>query len=161
MTDFTKALEEAQKLPELPDELENNLPDILKGNSELPNVVTRVESSTQGEIPGSTKWDFDYNCARLIIGQQLTGLVNNQPIYEDHDDSDRLKEIMDLHLAAKAIIFKKEETFLKDGTVIVWLEWGLPKPPMPKEERDFLTQAELMSPELSDKKSDNSEDDID
>jgi hypothetical protein len=160
MTDFAKAIEDAQKMPELPEELASQMPDLLSSGSN-PGIGTRViDDAEPSQIKGITKYEFEYNCARLMIGPIESGYSQGQAVYTDADDGDRLKEIMDMNLRAEAIVFKKETTFLKTGAVIIWIEWGTPKKPAPKKDREFLTIAELKSPELSDSDSDGSEDDL-
>lgn len=155
---FADAIEDAQKMPELPEELAEQVPDLLAGGPAA-GIGTRVKSDARAsQIEGIAKYDFDYNCARLTIGPVEVGYSQGQAVYEDQDDSDRLKEIMDMNLNAEAIVFKKETTFTKTGAVLIWIEWGTPKKAIPKSERDYLTEEELKSPELSDSDSDNSED---
>lgn len=145
MSDFAKAIENAQRLPELPSEVEENVIDPFKGEDPL-KLVSRVLTNDAGQIPNAVEYEYTYRCARLLIGQIMTGSENGMPSFDDVDDSDRLTEIMNKSLQAKAIIFKKETTFLKDGTVVIWLEWGEPK--TPKKVAHTLSIAELMSPEL-------------
>lgn len=144
MKDFMRALEEAQKLPDLSDN-ESPIPDLLKG-ADLDRAVRTVAPGTPGKVSGANEFNFEYRCARLQIGKELVGFENGQAQFSDIDESDRLKEIMDMSLAGEAIISKKTETFLKDGTVIIWLEWMEPKKAVAKKDREFLTTPELLSP---------------
>lgn len=158
MSSFADAIEQAQKMPELPEELADQVPDLLSGGATEgigTRVVDDVESS---QIKGIAKYEFEYNCARLIIGPVETGYAQGHAVHEDMDDGDRLKEIMDMNLRAEAIIFKKETTFLKSGAVIIWIEWGTPKKPVSKQNRDYFTVEELRSPESPDSNSDDPED---
>jgi len=157
---FADAVEKAQRMPELPEELSEQVPDLLAGGAPK-GIGTRVVDDVKNtEIRGLTKYDFEYNCARLMIGPIESGYSQGQAVYTECDDGDRLKEIMDMNLKAEAIVLKKETTFLKTGAVIIWIEWGTPKKPVPKEKRGYLTEAELKSPESSDKDSNDSEDDL-
>jgi hypothetical protein len=140
-----RALEEAQKLPE-PADNESPIPDLLRG-SEFEKTVRTVAPGTPGKITGNSEFNFEYRCARLQIGKELTGFEEGQAQFDAIDESERLKEIMDMSLSGEAIISKKTETFLKDGTVVIWLEWLEPKTPIPKEKREFLTTPELLSPD--------------
>lgn len=150
---FVKSIEDAQKMPELPEELASQIPDLLSG-AVTSGLGTRVVTDVKtNQIKGIPEYAFEYNCARLIIGPIETGYSQGHAVNEDVDDSDRLKEIMDMNLQAEAIIFTKETTFLKSGAVIIWIEWGTPKTSS-KTTRDFLTEQELRSP-----KSPKSEDD--
>jgi hypothetical protein len=144
MKDFMKALEEAQKLPDLTDN-ESPIPDLLKG-ADFDKAVRTVAPGTPGKVTGAAEFSFTYKCARLQIGKELVGFVDGQAQFDDIDESERLKEIMDMSLSGEAIISKKTETFLKDGTVIIWLEWLEPKAPAAKKDREFLTIPELLSP---------------
>ena len=144
MKDFMKALEEAQKLPDLTDN-ESPIPDLLRG-ADLDKAVRTVAPGTPGKVTGAAEFSFNYRCARLQIGKELSGFVDGQAQFDEIDESERLKEIMDMSLSGEAVISKKTETFLKDGTVVVWLEWLEPKAPVAKKDREFLTFPELVSP---------------
>lgn len=146
MDDFIKALQNSQTLPELPGN-EPAVPDPFKGIN-VETLVKSVASGAEGKIPGASEYAFEYRCARLSIGKEMTGFVDGQATFDEIDESDRLKEIMDKSLAGESVITKKTETFLKDGTIVVWLEWLEPKKPQPKKDRDYLTTSELHSPEL-------------
>jgi len=145
MRDFMQALEQAQKLPDL-SENESPIPDLLRG-ADLDKAVRTIAPGTNGKVTGATEYSFEYRCARLQIGKELSGFENGQATFEEINESDRLKEIMDMSLAGEAVISKKTETFLKDGTVVIWLEWLEPKTPVAKKDRGFMTTAELLAPE--------------
>jgi len=154
---FADDIERAQKLPELPEELAKQIPDLLAGGPNA-GIGTRVVDDVEpSQIKGVAKYDFDYNCARLMIGPIESGYAQGQAVYTEADDTDRLKEIMDMNLKAEAIVFKKETTFLKTGAVIIWIEWGTRKKVIPKENRDYMTEDELKSPESPDRDSDDPE----
>jgi hypothetical protein len=144
--DFSKALRAAQEMPELPEELARMVPDLLAGDSGQQNLMRRIGLDEPGKVPGGKEFNFEFQCARLVIGYRIADYQNGFPIMEDHDDSDRLKEIMDKSLKGEAVIHKRESTFLKDGSVIVWLEWMEMKAVPPKENRDYLTMSELLDP---------------
>lgn len=130
-------------MPSLPEEMENDLPDFLKQDAV---TVARRAHGEDGTFPGATKYEATYNCERLLIGQVIEAYDRGNPIFRDVDDSDRLKEIMDMSLAGEAVILKKAENILKDGTVVVWVEWAEPTKPTPPEERGYLTEKELRTP---------------
>lgn len=155
MDDFANAIENAQKMPEVPDELEGALPDPFKAPAAVPAMSERVGESDGTKIPHGAKHSYKYNCARLVIGQIQTGFDHGGPIFEPQDDSQELKDIMDKQFQAEAIVLKHETSFLKDGTVIVWLEWAEPVAPPPKQ-FGSLGLRELLSPEPF--KSEDSED---
>ena len=148
MNDFIKAIEAAQSLPDIGDQ-EQGIPDIFSGfDSTASQLFSKGTSGDEGVIPGALKTNFEYHCARLTVGKELECLENGMPVYKDVDESDALKEIMDNVLAGKFLLLKKQETFLKDGTVVIWVEWSVTKSEPSKEERGFLTTEELLSPEL-------------
>ena len=155
--DFAKAIEDAQRLPETPDDVENSAPDPFKGMDPI-TLVSRVMSGDSGQIPNAAEYNYKYHCTRLLIGQIMRGYENGMPIYEDIDEGAELREIMNKSLQAKAIIFKKETTFLKDGSVAIWLEWGEPEMAPKIKGPQVLSLTELMSPESSNLKSENPED---
>lgn len=141
--DFNKAIQQSQKLPELPEDMERDLPDFLK---QEPVSVARRAHGEAGTFPGATKYDATYNCDRLMIGQVVEAYEKGNPIFRDVDDSDRLREIMDSSLQGKAVILKKQENILKDGTVVVWIEWAEHKQAAPPADREYLTETELRTP---------------
>jgi len=157
MHDFMKALQEAQTLPEAPDH-NSPIPDLLKGDN-FAQTVRTVMPGTPGKVPNATEYDFVYKCARLQIGKEITGFTDGQAEFCDVDDSDRLQEIMNMSLAGEAVISKKIETFLKDGTVVIFVEWMEPKLRPPKKDREYLTSSELIAPELPLSDESNSDDD--
>lgn len=146
--DFVKAVEEASRLPE--DITDPELPDIFGGMDSSRDLYSRNSHSEDGTIPGTTKYDFSYSSARLTIGKETTGFENGCPLYTDIDESSELKFIMDNALAGKYVLLKKEETFLKDGTIVVWIEWAERKPKalLTSKGEPILTEKELRSPEL-------------
>lgn len=145
MDDFVKALQFSQQMPDLADNGQT-VPDLLKGGQVDPLIRT-VSPGTPGKVPNATEYAFEYKCARLTIGKEQTGFVDGQALYDDVDESSRLKEIMDMSLAGEVVISKKTETFLKDGTIVVWVEWLEPKTLAAKENRPYLTTDELLTPE--------------
>lgn len=155
MDDFSKAIETAQKLPEVPEELEGALPDVFKSNTGAPAMSARVVETDGTQIPNGAQHSYEYHCARLIIGQVQDGFDHGGPTFVDQDDSAELNDIMDKSFQAKAIVLKKQESFLKDGTVVIWVEWAEPKIPEPKQE-GLLGLKQLLSPESN--KSNDSED---
>jgi hypothetical protein len=134
-------------MPKALEDLEDKLPDIFNTKA-TKDLVTRIEGNTPGKIPGAAKYDFNYHCKRFMIGQRVTGFDHGAPMYEDIDDSADLQEVMDKNLKGEAIIFKKMETFLKDGTVMVWVEYGVPKEMVAKKD-GVLSLVELLSPKTS------------
>lgn len=145
MDDFIKALQFAQTLPEVAGN-EKAVPDLLRG-PEFENLVKSVTPGTPGKVANATEYSFEYQSARLTIGKEMTGIENGMMVFEDVDESERLKDIMDRSLSGEVVIVKKTETFLKDGTVVIWLEWMQPKPGS-KKDQTFLTTHDLLSPSL-------------
>jgi hypothetical protein len=152
--DFAKAIEESQGIPEAPDLPSIGSPDLLSASMGKLNMGEKVkEGDETGGIPGMMNYDLEYHSARLTIGQKMVGFVDGHAEFVDLDESERLQEIMNLALSGKALLLKRDHSFLKDGTVIVWLEWGVYKTPPPKKDREYFTTEELRSPEYE-----NSED---
>ena len=157
MDDFIKALQFAQTLPDLTGS-EKSMPDLLKG-TEFETLAKTIAPGTAGKISNATEYSFEYQSARLTIGKEMTGMENGMPIFEEIDESPRLKDIMDRSLSGEVVIVKKTETFLKDGTVIIWLEWMQPKDGS-KKDHPFLTTNELLTPSPDpDEKDPDSQDD--
>jgi len=156
--DFAKALRSAQEMPELPEELARLVPDLLAGDAGQQALIRRIGANEAGKVPGGKEYGFEFQCARLTIGYRVVDYQNGFPVTEEYDESDRLKEIMDKSLRGEAVIHKRETSFLKDGTVIVWLEWMELKTPTPKENRDYLTMGELLDPAPSKPSEEDKED---
>lgn len=145
MSNFSKAIEDAQKLPEIPEELEGALPDLFRADN-TPAMSERIMDTDGSKVPYAGKHSYKYDCKRLIIGQVQTGFDHGGPIYEPQDDSQELKDIMDKELQAEAIVIKKETSFLKDGTIVIWIEWAEPVAPVAKQ-NNLLGLKQLLSPE--------------
>lgn len=154
--DFANAVQGSQSRPDLPDELAAKMPDLLAGTSGH-SLYSTVDDPEEG-IPGATKLNMEFNCARLVIGPTENGRDHSGAfLYEDNDDSDRLKEIMDMCISGKGIRISKSENFLKSGAVVVWIEWMEYKKPVPKKDRAYMTFDEVMSPTPSDEISEDAE----
>lgn len=144
--EFIKALISAQEMPEMPSEVAARIPDLLGGDSGQQNLIRKIAVDDSRGIPGAKQLDFTFQCARLRVGVEQTGFSNGQAEMTDIDESARLKEIMDMSLRGEAIINKRETTFLKDGTVVIWVEWMEQKKTPPRKNRGYLTVDELLSP---------------
>jgi len=146
--EFADAVEKAQTVPDAPEIPGMESPDLLSASmGKLGKVIT--DEDKEG-IPGVIKYDIEYYSARLTIGQRMLGFVDGHAEFEELDESAELKKIMDKNLSGQAILLKKDHSFLKDGTVIVWIEWGEYVTPPPQENRNYLTEEELTSPDLED-----------
>jgi hypothetical protein len=144
--EFIKALINAQEMPEMPSDVAARIPDLLGGDSGQQALIRRIATDDSRGIPGAKQLDFTFQCARLRVGMEQTGFSNGQAEMTDIDESVRLKEIMDMSLRGEAIINKRETTFLKDGTVVIWVEWMEQKKRVPRKDREYLTEDELLSP---------------
>jgi len=144
---FAAAVEESQAVPDAPEVPGLSTPDLLSGAMGQLGSVNTGEEEDKESIPGMTNYDMNYHSARLTIGQKMTGFVDGHAEFEDLDESDDLEDIMNKTLNGKAMLFKKDHSFLKDGTIIVWLEWGEYSNSPKKENREYLTTEELTSPE--------------
>lgn len=145
--DFIKTLLSSQELPELPEEVAARIPDLLAGDAGQQRLVSRILPGTEGKIEGAKEYGFTFHSERLIIGKISDGYDQGREMFTEVDNSEKLKEIMDMHLQGQALIHNKKETFLKDGTVVIWIEWLQAKKETPKTERGFLSTEELLSPE--------------
>lgn len=101
-------------------------------------------------IPGILKYPFEYRCRRFFMGKQLEAIDENTKIFNDVDESGDLREILEDCIQGRGVIFKKVDSVLSDGSVVVWLEWGVmpARKPRPKatEAQATLSEEELMSP---------------
>jgi len=159
--DFLRTLVSSQELPELPEDVAARFPDLLAGDEGQQRLVNRILPGTPGQIEGAKEYSFTFHSERLIIGKISEGYDQGREVFTEVDNSEKLKEIMDMHLQGQALIHNKKETFLKDGTVVIWLEWLAAKKETPKTERGFLTTEELLSPELGTKDASDDSDDPD
>jgi len=157
--DFIKALWDAQELPDIPESVAKHIPDLLAGASGQQRLVRKVGIDEAGKIPGAKDFNFEFQCARLVIGNEVVDRQNGKEITAERDDTARLKEIMDKTMRGEAIISKRETTILKDGTVVAWVEWMEPTKALSKTERGFMTIDELLDPEPSKSKSEDSDED--
>lgn len=101
-------------------------------------------------IPGIVKYPFEYRCRRFFMGKQLEAIDENTKIFNDVDESGELREILEDCIQGRGVIFKKVDSVLSDGSVVVWLEWGVMPARKPKSkptgDQATLTEEELMSP---------------
>lgn len=99
-------------------------------------------------IPGIVKYPFEYRCRRFFMGKQLEAIDENTKIFNDVDESGELREILEDCIQGRGVIFKKVDSVLSDGSVVVWLEWGVmpARKPKPTGDQATLTEEELMSP---------------
>jgi hypothetical protein len=143
---FTKALSDAQELPE-PPEGASHIPDLLAGNPGQNRPVRQIGTDETGKIAGAKEFNFEFFCARLTMGHAVIDHQNGHEVTEERDDSERLTVIMNKELRGEAVVVKRDNTFLKDGTVIVWIEWMEPKKAPSRIDRNYLTRDELLDPE--------------
>lgn len=153
--DFVKTLISSQTPVQLPSEVLEQFPDFLSGVTPQNPLLSQVPQDDDKRIPGAKEYGFTFHSERLVIGKVSEGYDQGKEIFTDVDDSAKLKEIMDMHLQGKALIHNKKETFLKDGTVVIWIEWLETKKEIPATARNFLSEEELLSP---DRISDDGED---
>ena len=150
MMDFLKSIENAHKVPDVTREGVGGIPDGFASFFSGPQAIERVEDGATDAVAGATRYNFKFRCARLVIGKEQVDFSNGEAIYESHDDSERLSEIMNASLEGRVVINKKLESFLKDGTMVIWVEWLEPLDLGPKK-TDALTLEQLLSPDpLSD-----------
>lgn len=142
--DFSKAIENSQKLPQRHDDAERDIPDFL--NTDPVTLAARARGIDDSAFPGVTVYDAQFFSRRFIMGQVVDMYDKGNPIMRDVDESKDLKEIMDRSLRGEAIVTLKKENILRDGTVVVWIEWAEKRSRPKKEDREYLTEAELRTP---------------
>lgn len=143
--DFAKIISSAQLKPDgaPPEGLDLFSPP--SSPEEQPPLVTDVPSP--GRVPGVPGYALDYQCQRFFIGKEMVAIDQNTKVFEDRDESAELKSVMDRCIKGGGVIFNRKESILQDGSIVVWMEWGEPtSKKVPKEDRDYLTTAELKSP---------------
>ena len=145
MTGFADSINDARSRP---DGADFDPLSLFQSGKAVQNALV-TEESAPGQIPGVPGYALEYHAKRFLMGRQLESIDQNSKIFSDVDQSDELKEVMDLCLAGKAVILKRLETFLQDGSVVVWFEWGVYKEtaPVPPEEREYFTEKELLAPD--------------
>lgn len=139
--DFAKAISAAQQRPEslptVPDPFAPLAPDATPVVSDVPHA---------GGVPGVTGYALEYHCERFYVGKELIAIgEEGGKTFQDRDESGALKEVMDRCLKGDGVIFNRKESILQDGSVVVWMEWGEPRPKKAKEP-GVLTAEELRSP---------------
>lgn len=96
-----------------------------------------------------TDYNADYHCQRFVIGQTMGVGEDGRKTFDETDDSVALQEVMQLRWSGKAVIANRLDTFLQDGTVVVWLEWLTPKPTKQAERPAHArTVGELLDPRV-------------
>lgn len=145
--DFAKSIENAQKLPA---GSEASPRDVFAPPTpgSFAQPIAQVADSPEA-IPGTAAYDLSYHAERFFMGRELAEVTEDgAKIYQDRDESARLKEVMDKVLRGEAVIVARIQQILSDGSVVVFVEWTTkaPKKKVPREERDHLTLGELTSP---------------
>ncbi len=142
--DFVKSLETARKVPDEADSVFNPFAPPQPARTGAPLVDTTASPDRIEGLPAYP--GLTYFCRRFYIGRELKEIIDNSKIFEDRDESDELKAVMDKQLQGKAVIWSKKETILGEGSVVIWLEWseksGVAAPQAPR-----LGLADLLSSE--------------
>ena len=128
---FKKAVEDASQTPRHPDD-ESGDGNIFDWSGGVPSAVQQFHqqiddkiAEKQRLIPKASKYDLKTHCKRLFIGNVTVGSnPDGFPIYEPRDDSDEYEAIMQEVAEAKALLFENKTTFLKDGSVVIWIVWA-------------------------------------
>lgn len=117
------------------------------------DAVARLTGRDPGEQPtpftSVPRYPVEYHCQRFVMGNTLGFDDSGKKTFEPSDDDAHLSRIMQLKWEGKAVIVNRLDTFLQDGTVVVWLEWVTPKEikaePRPDTAR---TIGELLDPRV-------------
>lgn len=105
-----------------------------------------VQPSPFAALP---KYPFEYHCQRFVMGNTMSMDSEGRKEFIPTDDDEKLAEVMQLKWEGKAIITNRLDTFLQDGTVVVWLEWVSEKAAPAKTRPDTArTVAELLDPRV-------------
>lgn len=139
--DFAKIIDTAQKAP---DGTYKPFDPFAAATAE-PALVSEVKTPEQ--LPGSVKLNMVFRSQRFFIGRELEAIDGQMKIFRDRDETAELEAVMNKVFAGEAMIVNRKETFLQDGSVVIWLEWGEKPEKMIREARAHLTEAELRSPE--------------
>lgn len=114
----------------------------------LTGVDPQMEESP---FKGMKKYPVEYHARRFVIGNVVGVDSEGKKTLDDAGDTDRaeLEAIIQARYTGEVIIDRREQTFLQDGTVIVWLEWLTPKaPPAVERPPHARTAAELLDPRV-------------
>lgn len=141
------AFDAAQKLPTGSDPAADLF---AVAKAKITGITPEMQDSPFKALP---KWPVDFHCRRFVIGNEMsinpdTGKKSFDSVGDE--DRDDYAVIMQGRYTGNTIIEKHLETFLQDGTVVVWLEWLTPKEqtapaPRPAHAR---TASELLDPRV-------------
>ena len=121
--DFTKQFNAATLLPEISQLPEGDVFAASKAAVTPPFITVNDDPAV---IPGVVGYKLDYRCRRFFMGKELEAIDQNTKIFTDRDESAELRDTLDLCLKGRAIIQKRLDTILPDGSIVVWLEWAIP-----------------------------------
>jgi hypothetical protein len=114
----------------------------------LTGIPAGMQASPFDSAP---KYPVNYHCQRFVIGQTMTFNAEGKKEYEPTNDDDELTRIMQLRYDGGVAVINRLDTFLQDGTVVVWLEWLTPKESPSKAEArpaHARTVGELLDPRV-------------
>jgi hypothetical protein len=139
------ALDAAQKLPTGADPAVDLF---AMAKARLTGITPEMQGSPFTALP---KFPVQFECRRFVIGNEMsinpdTGKKSFDPV--DDKDREEYAAIMQGRYDGKTIVEKHLETFLQDGTVVVWLEWLTPKeqPAGAARPAHARTASELLDP---------------
>jgi len=129
---------------------------IPQGGSTSADLYAAAAAALAGKAPGApspfkdvASYPVEYHCQRFIMGNTMDFDGEGRKVSTPTDDEAKLAEIMQMKWEGKALISNRLDTFLQDGTVVVWLEWLTPKEakaePRPPHAR---TVGELLDPRV-------------
>ena len=127
--DFEKAINSATHAVDETEQRRNHIFGWLQEQpsavEEFQKRISAQEAEQEKKLPNANNYDLEFFCERFIIGNEIVGSNDaGFPMYEPRDDSEKYKKIVDGSLAGSIVVFDRKTTFLKDGTTVIWVEWG-------------------------------------
>lgn len=143
--DFTKAIREAQAVP--PGAETAPLDPFAPA---APKEAVARPATSSAAIPGTQAYALTFYSKRFYVGRELVEIdESGAKVFGDRDESAAYEAVMNQILTGEAVIVNRSQTIIGDGSVVIWLEWGVKKSAkkVPRSERKHYTLEELVSPE--------------
>lgn len=140
MSDFSKVVKAAQAAP----------PEAANGPFDpfaTPTPVDELARPAEGPqaIPGMPEYALEFHSKRFYMGRELTEIdATGAKVFGDRDESADYITVMRMVMSGQALVINRHETIIGDGSVVIWLEWGVKKRLKPKKKK-YLTVDELRS----------------
>lgn len=96
------------------------------------------------------RYRFTYHSQRFVMGTETDFDESGNKVKIERDDNVDLNRVYQLQADGEAIIMKRLDQILADGTVVIWLEWTTPLPKEKEEPRPAhaRTVGELLNPRI-------------